>query len=132
MTWHYHVDGGSGCTLSGGSAQTTRPNVCLKMNLLVGNSNNSTQLPDVFSLEQNYPNPFNPVTKITYSVPKQSLVTIKIYDILGREVAALVNGVNQAGIYEVEWNAMNYASGVYLYKMTAGDYTNVKKMVIIK
>ncbi len=71
--------------MTGGSVQTTRPNICLRMNMIVGNGTQGyTELPKVFSLPQNYPNPFNPATSIKYSVPKQSLVKLVIYDIIGQ------------------------------------------------
>jgi len=96
--------------------------------------------PLVFSLEQNYPNPFNPSTKIKYTVPdviasgaKQSQeVTIKIYDVLGREVTILVNEEKEAGRYEVEFNAASLPSGIYFYRMEAGTFVDVKKMIVIK
>lgn len=133
MTWHNHLDNSAGCTMTGGSVQTTRPNICMQMNLLVGNgSQNYSEIPKVFSLAQNYPNPFNPVTSIKYSVPKQSLVKLVIYDIIGREVTALVNEVKTPGNYSVSFDASNFASGVYFYKMEAGEFTDVKKMVLIK
>ena len=88
--------------------------------------------PIVFNLEQNYPNPFNPTTTIKYSIPKQSYVMLKMFDILGREVATLVNEEKPAGTYEVSWEAKNLASGVYFYKIITGIYTAVKKMVLIK
>jgi len=81
---------------------------------------------------QNYPNPFNPTTTITYSLPKSSLVTLKIYDILGKEVATLVNEEKQSGTYHAVWNAREAASGVYFYKLTAGEYSKVNKMILIK
>ena len=86
----------------------------------------------MFSLEQNYPNPFNPVTAIKYTVPKQNLVKLVVYDIIGREVVTLVNEVKQPGNYSVSFDASNLASGVYFYRMAAGDFTDVKKMVLIK
>ena len=85
-----------------------------------------------FYLGQNYPNPFNPATNIVYSVSKRSPVTIKVYDLTGREVAVLVNEVKDAGMYQVNFNARNLSSGVYFYKMVAGEFTSVKKMSIIK
>ncbi len=85
-----------------------------------------------FSLEQNYPNPFNPFTSIRYQVPEHSMVSIKVFDILGKEVATLVNEQKEAGSYVVEFNALNFASGIYFYKMTAGDFTSVKKMSLLK
>ncbi|MDD5362480.1 MAG: T9SS type A sorting domain-containing protein [Ignavibacteria bacterium] len=89
-------------------------------------------IPDKFSLSQNYPNPFNPVTKINYGVPKQSLVSIKVYDLLGREVATLVNEAKNPGMYTVEFNGSNFASGIYFYRITAGTFTDVKRLVLIK
>jgi hypothetical protein len=132
MTWHQHLDNSTGCSMTGGSAQSTRPNICMQMNMIVGNSSGITELPKVFSLAQNYPNPFNPVTSIKYTVPKQSLVKLVIYDIIGREVATLVNEVKTPGNYAVSFDASNYSSGVYFYRMESGDFTNVKKMVLIK
>jgi hypothetical protein len=104
----------------------------MTINLLVGNEFVSSKLPATFSLAQNYPNPFNPVTTIKFSVPKQSHVKIVVYDLLGREVAALVNELRNPGFYEVPFDAVNYASGVYFYRMEAGDFVDVKKMLLIK
>ncbi len=132
MTWHHHLDGSAGCTMTGGTTQSTRPNICMQMNLILGNNSGITELPKVFSLAQNYPNPFNPVTSIKFSVPKQSLVKIVIYDVIGREVAALVNEVKNPGNYAISFDASMYASGVYFYRMESGDFTDVKKMVLIK
>jgi hypothetical protein len=132
MTWEYHTDNSTGCTMTGGTAQANRPNICMEFNLMVGNSNPKLQLPTVFSLAQNYPNPFNPVTQINYSVPKTSLVKMIIYDVIGREVITLVNDVKMPGNYSVPFDASNIASGVYFYKMVSGDFTDVKKMVLIK
>jgi hypothetical protein len=96
--------------------------------------------PNVFSLEQNYPNPFNPSTKIKFTIPsviasetKQSqLVTLKVYDILGNEIATLVNEEKSAGSYEVEFNASNLPSGIYFYQLKAGQYSETKKMILLK
>ena len=90
------------------------------------------EIPKVFALYQNYPNPFNPATTIRYDVPKQSHITIKIYDLLGREVAELVNDEHPAGAYKIVWNAKSFASGVYLYRITAGDFVSVRKLVLMK
>jgi photosystem II stability/assembly factor-like uncharacterized protein len=92
----------------------------------------SAEVPDVLFLSQNYPNPFNPATVIKYQVASYKLVKLTIYDALGREVATLVNQVMQPGSYSVDWDASNYPSGVYFYKLEAGDYTQTKKMVLIK
>ena len=84
------------------------------------------------NLEQNYPNPFNPTTKISYSIPKQSYVTLKVIDVLGREVSVLVNKEQSTGNYEVEFDASHLTSGIYFYKIQAGDYVETKKMVLMK
>ena len=92
----------------------------------------SVRIPNYYALDQNYPNPFNPVTKITYALPKSGNVQLKVYDILGREVAVLVNEVKQAGIHNVDFNATNLASGIYFYTLKSGDFYAVKKMVLVK
>jgi photosystem II stability/assembly factor-like uncharacterized protein len=92
----------------------------------------SNEIPKQFILHQNYPNPFNPTTKINYELPITNYVKLTVYDILGREIEILVNEKQSAGIYEVEWNGTNYSSGVYFYKLNAGDFAETKKMVLIK
>jgi len=88
--------------------------------------------PNSFVLSQNYPNPFNPSTKISYSVPKSSLVTIKVYDVLGKKITTLLNEEKSVGNYEVEFNGRNLSSGVYFYKMQAGDFVETKKLILMK
>ena len=95
-------------------------------------SGNEYLVEKTFSLKQNYPNPFNPSTTIEYSVPANSLVSLKVYDIQGREIAALINKQQDAGSYITTWNASNVSSGVYFYKLTAGSYTQTKKMLLSK
>jgi hypothetical protein len=86
-----------------------------------------------YSLNQNYPNPFNPSTRIKYQLPSITQVTLKVYDVLGNEVATLVNEEKLAGIYEVEFSASNrFASGVYFYQLKAGEFIQTKKMILIK
>jgi len=87
---------------------------------------------ETFKLLQNYPNPFNPTTKISYSVPKTEDVKLVVYDITGREVVTLVNEYVNAGVYSVDFDGSNLASGVYIYKIQAGSFTDVKKMLLIK
>jgi hypothetical protein len=102
---------------------------------VVGGDNNPFHTPDLpkeFDLSQNYPNPFNPVTKINYALPKQGFVTLKIYDITGREVKVLVNEFKQAGYYTVDFNGSTLSSGVYFYRIQSGTFMYVKKMVLIK
>ncbi|WP_428235692.1 BACON domain-containing protein [Gracilimonas sp.] len=90
------------------------------------------ELPETFSLKQNYPNPFNPNTNITYSLPTQSYVDLTVYNILGRKVHTLVNEQKRAGTFTVNFDASGLSSGVYIYKLQAGSYTKVKKMLLIK
>ena len=89
-------------------------------------------IPTVFKLEQNYPNPFNPSTIIKFAVPERSNVSIKIYDILGSELLTLVNEELESGLYEKVFNANGYSSGMYIYRMQAGEYISTKKMLLIK
>ena len=89
-------------------------------------------IPTKFYLYQNYPNPFNPVTTIKYAIPKTVNVELKVFDILGREIKTLVNEPMNAGYYEVQFNASNFASGVYFYRMKAGEYIKTSKMLLIK
>jgi len=91
-----------------------------------------TEIPVVFSLHQNYPNPFNPVTLINFDIPHQSAVTLRVYDILGREAALLVNEVKPAGSYSVQFDAGRLTSGIYFYKLDAGAFSEVKKMIVVK
>ncbi|HEY3249916.1 MAG TPA: T9SS type A sorting domain-containing protein [Ignavibacteria bacterium] len=99
---------------------------------LVGVTNISGTIPDGYVLSQNYPNPFNPTTNIKFSLPKAGNVKLVVFDILGREVTTLVNEFKTAGNYLVDFNALNLASGVYFYKITANDFTETKKMLLIK
>ena len=85
-----------------------------------------------FKLKQNFPNPFNPTTTIIYALPTDELVVLKIYDILGREVTTLVNEIKQAGTYSVSFNASNLASGIYFYTISAGNFHQTKKMLLIR
>ena len=97
-----------------------------------GVDNEDFDIPQAFSLLQNYPNPFNPSTYISYNIPNSSLVTLKIYDILGKEIATLVNESKQAGSYNVQFDASNISSGVYFYSIQAGDFFESRKMILMK
>ncbi|HTX17125.1 MAG TPA: endo-1,4-beta-xylanase [Bacteroidota bacterium] len=92
----------------------------------------ASELPSSFALAQNYPNPFNPTTKIVYSIAKSSKVTLKVFDILGREVETLVNGVQPQGSYTVTFNAHHLSSGVYFYQLNAGSFSQTKKLILLK
>jgi len=89
-------------------------------------------VPEEYTLMQNYPNPFNPSTTIKYQLPNSGIVTLKVYDILGKEVASLVNEEKSLGRYVVNFNASLLASGVYLYRLMVNDYVDVKKMILLK
>jgi uncharacterized delta-60 repeat protein len=92
----------------------------------------TNEIPKEFKLYDNYPNPFNPTTKIRFALPKSSFAKLVIYDILGREAETLVNEQLNAGIYEADWNAKNFSSGVYIYKLSAGEFVDTKKMVLTR
>jgi hypothetical protein len=89
-------------------------------------------LPQNFQLQQNYPNPFNPSTSITFVLPHAANITLKVFDVLGREVATLINGYMTAGAHETTFDASRLSSGVYLYTLTSGDFTQTKKMSLLK
>ncbi|MBS1516831.1 MAG: T9SS type A sorting domain-containing protein [Bacteroidetes bacterium] len=98
----------------------------------IGVTSISTEIPDQFILKQNYPNPFNPATKIVYDLPFTGNVNLKIYDALGKEVTSLVNEIQNPGTYSVEWNAAGFPSGIYFYRISAGDFTLERKMALVK
>ncbi len=132
--WSQGLDGGTfvctrqmillGCVINGVTYGDT--------SMLVGIQQLSTETPDRYLLSQNYPNPFNPVTKIQFALPKSAFAAIVIYDLLGKEIETIVNEQLNAGTYAAEWYASDYPSGIYYYKFTADDYTETKKMVLLK
>ncbi len=89
-------------------------------------------IPDEYRLEQNYPNPFNNSTVIKYSIPQEGLVTLKIYNAIGEEVATLVNEIKQTGNYASTLDAANLTSGIYFYRIQARDFIETKKMILLK
>ena len=122
-------DGGSKNVSLNSISQDT---VNFYLNRIVSVNKISQKIPVSYNLYQNYPNPFNPVTTIKFDLPKSSTVQLKIYDLLGKEVIKLVDDKLNPGTYNIVWNAINYSSGVYFYKLIAGDYTVTKKLVLIK
>ena len=110
------------------------PNICYlsKYSFGVTGIENISVAPTTYSLSQNYPNPFNPSTKIQFSVTKEAFVTLKVYDMLGREVETLVNGEKSSGAYEVSFDASKLSSGVYFYTINAKDFNKVKKMILLR
>lgn len=111
-----------------GTVQLTRTGIVTPNSVRTINAST----PAFFSLNQNYPNPFNPSTIISFSVPIKSHVTLKVFDILGREVATLVSEEMSAGNHSQQWNAVNISSGVYFYRLQAGSYTETKKLVLLR
>jgi hypothetical protein len=89
-------------------------------------------IPSEFSLGRNYPNPFNPTTSFKYQIATAGNVSLKIYDVLGREVALIVDEQKDPGEYNVTWDASSYSSGVYFFKLRAGTFTDVKKMLLVR
>ncbi len=132
---HNHADlsSGDGCTgiTSPGLSYTTRPNIQIyyAIPILI---KSEEEIPKKYSLSQNYPNPFNPVTKINFSIPKYSFVSLIIYDILGREIKSPVKEYVEQGNYSIDFNASEFSSGVYFYKLTAGDFSETKRMILLK
>jgi hypothetical protein len=113
------------CGASGGRIWYTIPDTLVA----VGNIN---ELANSFALEQNYPNPFNPVTNIIFQVPDKNYVKLAVYDVIGNEIAVLLNKTLNRGSYKLEWDASNYPSGVYFYRISADGLTDTKKMILIK
>ena len=104
----------------------------IKYSQTVGIENTGSEIPAEFSLGQNYPNPFNPMTNISLNIAKLGFVSVKVYDISGREVAVLVNENLSAGVYNVDFDGSNLASGTYFYKLETNGFTDVKKMILVK
>jgi hypothetical protein len=98
----------------------------------VGVSDGTSPTPASFALDQNYPNPFNPSTTIRYQVPTAGVVTLKVYDVLGREVRTLVNEHKSVGTYAVSFDGAGLASGMYVYQLRSGSYVSTKRMVMVK
>jgi hypothetical protein len=90
------------------------------------------ELPNRFALQQNYPNPFNPSTTIQFALPQSEHVTLTVHDVLGREVAVLIDGKCAAGTYNALWDAHGQASGVYFYRLSGGSYVQAKKMLLLR
>ncbi len=125
----------SGCGYTAWTSTTSPPgkaNIKLFIDGAVNINPESGMMPKTFFLSQNYPNPFNPVTKINFAIPKAGFVSLKVYDLLGREVSNLINEEKQAGNYSIDFNSGNLTSGVYFYKMQSGSFKETKKMLLIK
>ena len=130
------VKGTFNVTLEPGSEFADAQGNVIEESKVVAPMTKIAEIPTVFALEQNYPNPFNPVTHISYSLPLDSKVTLTVYNIVGQQVASLVDGVQEAGVYTNEWNAASLASGVYVYRLSvqagAESFTMSKRLVLLK
>ncbi|MFH1422421.1 MAG: T9SS type A sorting domain-containing protein, partial [Planctomycetota bacterium] len=122
-------------TLNNSNLYFTLVNVCIAENEVGKNSpeniNNKIQ-PTEYVLQQNYPNPFNPATNIKYNLPQDSFVELKIFDVLGREITTLVNEKQESGNYSIQFDASNLPSGIYIYRIVSGKFTQTKKMILLK
>jgi photosystem II stability/assembly factor-like uncharacterized protein len=122
------LDGNTGWAVGNGIFKTTNGGGFVA----VKEKNNNANIPKQITLFQNYPNPFNPSTMINYQLPAISYVTLKVYDILGREVKTLINGIQQAGTHSVSFNAAGLSSGVYFYRLNSANFVQTKKLMVIK
>jgi hypothetical protein len=127
-----YINHSGSCVFAYAGQDATCANFGVYLTPLTGLQNNNGSVPSAYSLLQNFPNPFNPETKINYAIPKAGLVKIVVYDLLGAEVSTLVNENMEAGYHNVTFNGTNFASGVYFYKITAGEFTATKKMLLVK
>ncbi|MEE1572774.1 MAG: PKD domain-containing protein, partial [Candidatus Neomarinimicrobiota bacterium] len=134
---HTYADEGTytvSLTASDGDLSDTAVDNAVNAELSIGHE---TMIPGLFALHQNYPNPFNPITSLRYGLPEQALVTLTIYDLMGRKVTQLVSTTQEAGYQSVRWDATDsfgkpVSAGVYLYQIRAGDFVQTRKMVLLK
>jgi hypothetical protein len=139
MNWNQRNEGltqltATGLCISNNFIFTGTQNSVFRRNIgeLIGIKQISNIVPENFLLSQNFPNPFNPVTNIRFAIPNAGLVKLTVFDLMGREVETLVNEELNAGTYNTDWNAINHSSGVYFYKLNSEDYSETKRMVLIK
>ncbi|RPI19420.1 MAG: T9SS C-terminal target domain-containing protein [Ignavibacteriae bacterium] len=118
--------------VSGGNNGPSGDFCTIKYSQIIGIQPVSSEIPTKFSLSQNYPNPFNPTTNIEFSIPQNSLVVLKIFDVIGREIKTLVNEYLSPGTYKVEFDALSYPSGVYYYRIISENYSETKKLILLK
>jgi hypothetical protein len=128
VTYYYRI---SAFDFSGNESKFTQQLGANTQTGILGVSDRDA-VPQEFALHQNYPNPFNPTTTISYGLPENVYVTLRVYNLLGQHVATLVDGKQSAGFYEIPFNASQLSSGIYLYHLSAGNYTTVRKMNLLK
>ncbi len=129
---HNQYDGGFNGIVDRFRASSKQKDWLLSNSTITGVGEKSKSIPKLYDLSQNYPNPFNPATTINYSIPQTNFVTLKIYDILGREISTLVNQEKLPGNYEVKFDGSKLASGVYFYRLQAGSFSDTKKLLLLK
>jgi hypothetical protein len=121
------------CDFEGALRNATTPDIGAdEFDKVTGITKEESKIPETFALLQNYSNPFNPTTTIRYALPSSANVKLSVYDLLGREIATLVNEEQSAGWKEVKWNAVNVSSGIYFYKLQAGEFQETKRMILMK
>lgn len=123
---------GESCPLPYGTSDGILHNIGFTLGPMSGTGNIANEIPDSYKLSQNFPNPFNPSTTINYSVSNSGIIKLNVFDVLGKEVASLVNDYKQAGNYSVDFNASDLSSGVYYYEMLAGEFREMKMMTLIR
>lgn len=128
----YRVSGGNINYYAGLFENSLNGAKVYKMSVPIGIQQISNEIPNNYLFSQNYPNPFNPMTKIKFSIPKSSNVNVTVFDVLGRHIATLVNEKLKAGTYETQWNAINIPGGAYFYRIEADDFTETKKIILVK
>ena len=133
MTWYWDIWSTDGFEVTPSSSGVRTMHIDISEVLGI----DGASLPTVFALHNNYPNPFNPITNIHYDIPEVSEVTLEIYNVMGQRVRTLVQGTHEPGRYQIVWNATNdlgqgLSSGMYVYRIQAGDFVSVKKLVLMK
>lgn len=128
QTYYFVIKSGT----NSGNMEVFVDNLILKKASATDVRKENSIIPNTFSLEQNYPNPFNPSTTIKFSIPKESYVSLKVYNVIGEEVAAMVSEQMSPGYYNFSFDASKLTSGMYLYRLNAGDFVSTKKMILIK
>jgi plastocyanin len=119
------------CVIHGSAGGVGMSGIIRVINPTSVNTNNADQ-PDRFIVKQNYPNPFNPATTIRYAIPHNGLVVVKVFNLLGKELTTLVNGDESAGSHEIQYDATNLPSGIYFYRVQTGNFSQTKRMVLMK
>lgn len=127
QTYYYKI---SAFDFSGNESEHSDTVSCIPVS--VPYDGQSAELPQVFSLSQNYPNPFNPITEIRYTLPRECWVKLEVYNILGQKVATLVDGEQKAGYQTAKWGASSFSSGIYFYRLRAGNFVQTRKMILLK